>query len=158
SLCADTLGQEDQKPQDNNCVPIRGGLYPAPLPTGTGLCTRTIQQSDYLCRPPNADRCTDTAGEDEPNVIKLMHCKASAPPRDTVSGPDACLNPYWTASTKNFDPQTQCNVQLRCAPCKGGTPGCTSGVTTMKDRDGNIQVTVAESPEGPATYIFLHEL
>ncbi|MBI1812830.1 hypothetical protein HYR82_03545 [Candidatus Peregrinibacteria bacterium] len=163
SLCRKTTA-EDQTEIANNCdvgnplpggATTLGGAYPPPPVDGTGLCTHPFQRSGYLCRPqaPPAGSTCAQVQKPQDGVITLSRCSGTGAVRETLAGPDACMDAPWTTSTRPFNPQKQCTIDMACFD--GDFIG---GETFIKKPDGHILVTVAKNPPGPATYVFLHEL
>ncbi|MBI3618718.1 hypothetical protein HY213_01645 [Candidatus Peregrinibacteria bacterium] len=163
SLCRKTT-VEDPTEMANNCdvgnplpggVTTLGGSYPPPPVDGTGLCTHPFQRSGYLCRPQAPPAGTTCVQQQKPRdgVITLSRCSAPGVIRETLAGPDACMDAPWTTSTRPFDPQTQCKVTINCIDAD-----FSGGETFLKKPDGNIAVTVTKDPPAPLTYVFLHEL
>lgn len=154
ALCEDedeiTTGRTD-------CEPIKGGFYPPPPSEepDPALCTHPYMRQGYMCRPLDDDQATQCIEkvDPKPDEITLTRCTATGSVRGTLTGPDACLDTTWFKE-KPFDPEKQCKVEIVCddsSPFSGG-------VTELKQADGTIKIKMKVQPDGPASYIILHEI
>lgn len=134
---------------------ILGGLYP-PEPRDGDLCGHPLAERGYLCRSAagNDALCGVPANVD-PDKITLTNCRLASTGA-TLAGPDVCRELPWRMG--DFDPQTQCKINLRCgtgSPCAGQLG---SALTSPKDGNGVIDICINNVVEGPVTYLAYHEL
>ncbi len=152
---------------------ILGGNYPpdpmimsggtlVPL-DGQGLCTSPTALRGYLCRPftqASGKRCPQDKDVD-PDTINLTSCTDTGSIRSTIAGSDVCRDLLYKERA-DFDPNTQCTLNIHCeSVCKktGGVTSDVSALTSLKTADGTVDVCISNFADDiPANYLLYHEL